>query len=333
MTSISNWGHRIFTRVFIILLISATSARTVLSSHHIPQITFTSTRDGNSEIYVMDAEGHNQVRLTHHPAVDVQPSWSPNGRWIAFVSNRNGGNFQIYLMDSNGKNLIRLTDGAWNQNPAWSPNGRQIAFESTAGESNLDIYVIGTDGRHQTRLTGAPRSNAMPTWSPDACRIAYSSWLGGRAEIYVMDADGENQKRLTHNLVNERELSWSPDGSEIAFASWDGEGTVISVIGADGENRKNLTEGIRKGFSVHDSSPAWSPDGRWIAYDSMTLGLNESKIYLMTSDGEQVKRLSNMHKGGDFDPDWYAAPGLAVLPAGKQLTIWGKLKRSASILR
>ncbi|MDE0297290.1 MAG: hypothetical protein OXN17_01490 [Candidatus Poribacteria bacterium] len=333
MTSIPNWDLRIFTRVLIFLLIGPMSAKTVLSSHHLPQIAFASTRDGNAEIYVMASDGHNQVRLTHHPAIDIQPSWSPNGRKIAFVSNRNGGNIQIYLMDSNGRNLMRLTDGAWNQNPAWSPNGRQIAFESTAGESNLDIYVIGTDGRHRTRLTGAPRSNAMPAWSPDARRIAYASWLGGRSEIYVMDADGENQTRLTHNLVNERELSWSPDGSEIAFASWDGEGTVISVIGADGENRKNLTEGIREGFSVRDSSPAWSPDGRWIAYGSVTLGLNEGKIYLMTSDGEHLKRLSNVHKGGDFDPDWYAAPGLAVSPAGNQLTIWGKLKNLASNLR
>ena len=75
------------------------------------QIVFSSKRDGNWEIYMMDAKGESQIRLTHHPLNDLQPVWSPDGTRIAFVSNRNGGNIQIYLMDSDGKNPTRLTDG------------------------------------------------------------------------------------------------------------------------------------------------------------------------------------------------------------------------------
>ena len=98
-----------FTGFFIFLLSDAMCGKTVFASHHKPQIAFVSWRDGNSEIYVMDADGNNQIRLTNHPEEDSSPSWSPDGARIAFVSNRNGGNRQIYVMDSNGKN-VKTTD-------------------------------------------------------------------------------------------------------------------------------------------------------------------------------------------------------------------------------
>ena len=102
--------------------------------HHKPQIAFTSGRDGNAEIYVMDADGKNQRRLTHHPADDSLPSWSPDGQKIAFSSYRNGGNIQIFVMGSDGQNPIRLTDGVNDRNPAWSPDGQRIAFDGFGDE-------------------------------------------------------------------------------------------------------------------------------------------------------------------------------------------------------
>ena len=198
------------------------SARTVLASHHKAQIAFISTRDGNPEIYVMDADGNNQIRLTNHPEEDTAPSWSPDGARIAFASNRNGGNHQIYVMDSNGKNMRRLTDGVYDWSPAWSPDGQTIAYDGLEDKrEDRKIYVVTPDGMNLQRLgADIPSFDIEATWSPDGQRIAFASWREDwTAEIYVMDADGTNQQRLTRDGLDDRDPAWSPDGSKIAFWS------------------------------------------------------------------------------------------------------------------
>ena len=117
------------------------------------QIVFTSERDGNSEIYMIDANGKSIKRLTHHPMADGQAVWSPDGTRIAFASNRNEGNVQIFIMDSNGRNPTRLTNGVWDRYPAWSPDGRKIAFSGYPEELNPEIFVIDADAKNLTRLT------------------------------------------------------------------------------------------------------------------------------------------------------------------------------------
>ena len=321
-----------FTGFFIFLLSDAMCGKTVFASHHKPQIAFVSWRDGNSEIYVMDADGNNQIRLTNHPEEDSSPSWSPDGARIAFVSNRNGGNRQIYVMDSNGKNVKLLTNGSLGTNPAWSPDGQTIAYNWEV-EGHSAIILIAPDGSNRRILVGdIPVLDSAPAWSPDSQRIAFVSWREGwTGDIGVMDADGRNPKRLTHTPNNERYPAWSPDGSKIAFTTVLEEDFVLSVMDADGTNQKILTEEVLDGRMQLVFHPAWSPDGRTIAY-YFGQGLDRG-IHLITADGEYLKRLGDVHKGGDSWPDWFAAASLAVPPASKQVTTWGKLKRLASKLR
>ncbi len=142
------------------------------------QIAFYSNRDGNIpkedwnyEIYVIDADGSNVIRLTHSPGRDMGPEWSPDGRQIAFTSSRDG-NGEIYVMDADGRNQVNLTQHPETDNsPTWSPDGRYIAFVSWSGRDGdrhayTDIYVMKADGTNQVRITQNPGDDGFPAWSP-----------------------------------------------------------------------------------------------------------------------------------------------------------------------
>ena len=287
-----------------------------------PKIAFSSTRDGDSEIYVMESDGSNQVRLTIDPARDYDPSWSPDGERIAFVSNRERGVEQIYVMDSDGGNSMRLTDDSTHQEPAWSPNGGKIAYVRNRG--GRQIWIMDADGGNQTQLTEVGNNRHL-AWSPDGTRIAFVSTRDRALGLYVMEENGSNTVRLAPDMNITSNPTWSPDGQWIAYDEslgvWPSQ---IYVVESDGGGQpERLTDNLPT-----KSSPAWSPDGDTIAFAAKEGWLDvPSTIDLMTSDGKRLKQLSEEHNGSDTDPDWYAPVGWSVSPAANAVTVWGEIKR------
>ena len=201
------------------------------------RIVFTSLRDGNAEIYVMDADGRNQENLTNHPADDRAPDWSPDGTKIAFASSRDGGPYQIYVMDADGENVIRLTEAQGRKgHPDWSPDGGKIAFSIEDREYHID--VMDADGRNREKL----QDRALyPSWSPDGRQIACVSFRDGGNEIYVIGDGGQVRKRVTQDLEGKLSPSFSPDGRRIGYEAHHEDFHHIFVVGTDGRNRARLT--------------------------------------------------------------------------------------------
>jgi TolB protein len=163
---------------------------------------------GNTDIYTVSSNGTNPRRITDSRAIETSPSFSPDGRKMAFVSDRSGSP-QVWIRDMASGEEHRLTyNGDYNVSPAWSPTGEWIAYAAQAG-NNFDIYLINPEGTFTTPLVTHPRTDEDPAWSPDGRKLAFSSNRRGRKEIYRVDVDGTHVTLLTDGSGNCTNPTWS----------------------------------------------------------------------------------------------------------------------------
>jgi hypothetical protein len=240
------------------------------------KIVFDSNRVDDFRVYVMNADGSGQARLTNNTAEDGAPAWSPDGSKIAFETDRDG-NFEVYVMNADGSGQTNTSDNlADDRFPAWSPDGLKIAFQSLR-DGNYEIYVMNADGNVQTNLSSNPAMDFRPDWSPNGSKIAFASTRdapdqspcddtgGCNWEVYVMNADGSNPTNLTNNPAIDFTPAWSPDGSKITFTStrdgpnpsscyFKGCDYDVFVMNANGSGQTNVTNN-----PASDGNPDWQP--------------------------------------------------------------------------
>lgn len=261
------------------------------------QVAFRSARDqASGQIYVMNPDGSNVVRLTNSTASDTPASWSPDGAKIGFTSDRDG-NSEIYSMNADGTGQTRLTNNsAFDAGGAWSSDGTKLAFNSDRDSSLQEIYVMDANGANQARVTNNTARDFGPDWMPGGNKIVFTSDRDGHYEIYVMNADGSGQTRLTNSSASQAVTpNWSPDGTKIAYLrDCTNEPTCTPAIMVMNANGSGSTPIVTAGTNMVFWDVAWSPDGARLF--GTTLGFpvfSTREIHSWKADGTDPQQLTN----------------------------------------
>ncbi|MDE0401090.1 MAG: DPP IV N-terminal domain-containing protein [Candidatus Poribacteria bacterium] len=315
-----------------------------------------STNPRSPDLYLVDSTGQNLRRLVTDNINKGSPTWMPDGRFFAYISNHDGDS-DIYIMDVRNKTSRQLTNHPDRDlSPEWSPNGKWIAFVSNRA-GDLDIYRIDVDGSNLMRLTKWG-NNKYPAWSPDSQWIAFVSSRNEKKSLSIMNADGNRVRQLGEASFKWGGCTWSPDGTQIAFSDWDPEveGINIFIVDTDGKNKHHLTREEPKDLLFDPKvplayQPAWSPDGHCIAYileylrvpkpeDPQKAQKDRKVIFpLVPRDGvicianafdkdREKLLLGTQAVATNLSPTWVPETFFSVSPQPELLTTqWGEIKK------
>ena len=309
-----------------------------------PKILFTSTRDGNREVYMMNPDGSEQVNLTQHPADDLNAAWSPTGDKILFVSDRQGTRVRdLYVMDADGFNVRRVFKRkimADRTNPAWAPDSKQFTYWSVDWNRLKFGLYLGTFGEEDAERIG---NGISPAWAPDGSEIVCSlSRHPHEAQLTFIDVNTrtEEQPLSWKTLRRQYEPSWTATGDRLAFSgnrhpkpaildrdlhdAWKDKQTIF-IVNRDGTGLQQLVE--EAGPAAH--LPALSPDGSEVVWTQEING----RLQIFKIDVNTEVRTQLTHGGIFFqanaDADWFdPAFALPVSPHPELLTTtWGEQKK------
>jgi TolB protein len=247
------------------------------------------------EVYISDYDGFNQRRITVGRQLNVSPTWSPDGRAIAYTSWRTGFQdiFISRIYEGTMANPAKGTAASQNSLPMFSPDGSRLAFTSNR-DGNSEIYIMNVDGSGLRRITNHPAIDTTPTWSPSGTQLAFTSDRGGVQSIYIVGVDGLGVRRVT--FENSDRATWSPaPRNEIAYTARTGPGHDIKVLDVATNESRQLTFG-----EGSNEAPAWSPNGRHLAFWSTRSG--RAQIFTVDYDGQNIRQLTR--DGNNQQPHW-----------------------------
>jgi Tol biopolymer transport system component len=260
-------------------------------------------------LYRTSATGGTPTRLNVPLRETVYPAVSPDGSRIAFMSEAEPGGVYVSAADGSGPQLVYAGQA---EHVAWSPDGARLAIGTPdGGTGHGEILVVGADGTGAQTITAAVSIDANhPSWSPTG-RIAFASRGFGVSDIYTMAPDGSDVRRIVDGEGREaRDPAWSPDGSRLAFALGRYGASSIFTVDPNGNDRRRVTPQPEWAFAATDLGPAWSPSGRWIAFQrerSVCAGAEcqaRTDIFVVRADGADVRDVTAGSPWGGVRPSW-----------------------------
>ncbi|MBL8154854.1 MAG: PD40 domain-containing protein, partial [Anaerolineae bacterium] len=261
-----------------------------------------SDRAGNWDIFrlgapILPGTPDANPNLTQNPADDVEPSRSPDGRWMAFASNRDG-NWEIYVapIDGSPEQAVRVTYNtiASDTDPAWGPSDH-LVYESNR-DGNWELYLFNLRTGQETRLTDNPADDLNAFWSPDATRVLFQSNRSGRWGLYELNLVSGGLRPLSDGTADEVDAAYSNSGTRLLFRAITPAGSVIMTMNADGSGRQTISAP-----DAHAANAVWSPDDRLIAYQSDLDG--DLDIYIYEPATGQTRKLTD-NSIADYAPTW-----------------------------
>ncbi len=259
------------------------------------RILFVSRSSRGQEVYSAQFDGLDIRQETREKSIVMSPRYSPDGRYIVFVSFKSGRPC-LYLKDRSTGQVRRLSShSGLNMSPAWAPDSRRLCV-TLSKSGNPDLYLMDLNGRILKRLTRGPGINVSPSFSPDGNRIVFVSDRSGSPQLYIMDLATLRVRRLTFSGSYNTDPQWSPRGDRIVYVSRMAGRFHIFTISPDGGEPAQLTE------EGSNENPTWSPDGRQILFSSTRRGGKKS-LFVMFADG-QGQRLLLDYGASDYFPFW-----------------------------